>query len=138
MADERISFVAFARIVVDAVEAAQLDYLIGGAVAVWAWGEPRTTQDFDLVIHLPGSRIRLLSEELEKRRMLVPRGFCWIYSCNRRATCLSTPFTSTAGTKQSCFSFAQETIFARRHWNGAAWSTSVIRSVASTYTRRMT
>ena len=62
----------FARIVLDAIEAAQLDYCIGGAVAVWAWGEPRTTQDFDLVIHLPGNRIRLLSQELEKRRMLVP------------------------------------------------------------------
>lgn len=72
MPSERIPFLAFARIVLDAIEAAQLDYCIGGAVAVWAWGEPRTTQDFDLVIHLPGNRIRLLSQELEKRRMLVP------------------------------------------------------------------
>ncbi len=72
MSSERISFLAFARLVLDAIEATQLDYCIGGAMALWAWGEPRTTQDFDLVVHLPGNRIRLLSQELEKRRMLVP------------------------------------------------------------------
>jgi hypothetical protein len=72
MSTPAVSFLDFARLVLDALEAAQIDYLIGGAVAVWAWGEPRTTQDFDLVIHLPGERIRQLSQELEKRRMLVP------------------------------------------------------------------
>lgn len=72
MATEQLSFVAFARLVVDALEASEITYLIGGAVAVWAWGEPRSTQDFDLVIHLPGTRIRRLSQELEQRRMLVP------------------------------------------------------------------
>ena len=72
MSSERISFLAFTRLVLDAIEATQLDYCIGGAMALWAWGEPRTTQDFDLVVHLPGNRIRLLSQELEKRRMLVP------------------------------------------------------------------
>ncbi|MBP7960660.1 MAG: hypothetical protein KBG20_10530 [Caldilineaceae bacterium] len=72
MPSERISFLAFSRLVLDALDAAKLDYCIGGAVALWAWGEPRTTQDFDLVVHLPGNRIRLLSQELEKRRMLVP------------------------------------------------------------------
>jgi len=69
---ERLSFVAFARLVVDALEACEITYLIGGAVAVWAWGEARTTRDFDLVIHLPGERIRQLSQELAARRMLVP------------------------------------------------------------------
>lgn len=72
MAEEKISFVAFARLVVDALEACEITYLIGGAVAVWAWGEPRSTQDFDLVIHLPGQRIVQLSQELAARRMLVP------------------------------------------------------------------
>ena len=69
---ERLSFVAFARLVVDALEACEITYLIGGAVAVWAWGEARTTRDFDLVIHLPSERIRQLSQELAARRMLVP------------------------------------------------------------------
>jgi hypothetical protein len=72
VAEPRLSFVAFARSVIDALQASDITYLIGGAVAVWAWGEPRTTQDFDLVIHLPGTRIRRLSQELAERRMLVP------------------------------------------------------------------
>jgi hypothetical protein len=72
MAEERLSFVAFARTVLDALEACEIIYLIGGAVAVWAWGEPRSTQDFDLVINLPGTHVRRLSQELERRRMLVP------------------------------------------------------------------
>lgn len=45
MAHQQIEFDEFARLVLDALKAAQLDYLIGGAVAVWAWGEARTTQD---------------------------------------------------------------------------------------------
>lgn len=72
MAHKQIEFGDFARLVLDALEAAQLDYLIGGAVAVWAWGEPRTTQDFDVVVNLPGSHIVRLSQELAQRDMLVP------------------------------------------------------------------
>ena len=72
MTHNRIGFLDFARLVIDALEAADVTYLIGGAVAVWAWGEPRTTQDFDLVIHLPLERIASLSRALEQRRMLVP------------------------------------------------------------------
>ncbi|MCX7789776.1 MAG: hypothetical protein N2378_03975, partial [Chloroflexaceae bacterium] len=66
------TFNAFVREVVDALEAAQVDYLIGGAVALWAWGEPRTTADLDLVIHLPLEAMAALSQELERRHMLVP------------------------------------------------------------------
>ena len=65
------SFEEFIRIVIDTLEATELDYLIGGAVAVWAWGELRFTQDLDVVINLPGTRIVQLSEELAKRNMLV-------------------------------------------------------------------
>lgn len=72
MTHDRIGFLDFARLVIDALEATDVTYLIGGAVAVWAWGEPRTTQDFDLVIHLPLERIASLSRALEKRCMLVP------------------------------------------------------------------
>ncbi len=43
------------------VEATEIDYLIGGAVAVMAWGESRTTHDLDLVINLPGTSIVQLS-----------------------------------------------------------------------------
>jgi len=62
----------FARIVIDALDATEVDYLIGDAVAVWAWGELRTTRDLDIVVNLPGTRIVQLSEELSKRKMLVP------------------------------------------------------------------
>ena len=72
MAQKPITFIDFARQVLDAVEATELEYLIGGAVAVWAWGEARTTQDFDLVINLPPQRIVRFSKELEKQGMLVP------------------------------------------------------------------
>lgn len=67
-----ISILAFARLVLDALDATQLEYMIGGSFALYAWGEVRTTRDFDLVVHLPGQKIRRLSQELEKRQMLVP------------------------------------------------------------------
>ncbi len=71
MAD-RIGFFHFARLVVDAIEATGLEYLIGGSVAVWAWGEPRTTMDVDLVVLLPATHVRRLAEELTRRSMLLP------------------------------------------------------------------
>jgi len=46
--------------------------MIGGAVASWAWGEPRATLDLDLVVAIPLDSVERLSEELEKRDMLVP------------------------------------------------------------------
>lgn len=72
MSKLEVTFDEFARSVIDALEAIDLEYLIGGAVAVAAWGEPRTTRDFDVVINLPGDRINHLSQELAKRAMLVP------------------------------------------------------------------
>jgi hypothetical protein len=67
-----VSFAQFTRLVVEALDAAKVDYMIGGSVGLWAWGEPRTTQDVDLVIHLPIERVYELSQELRKRGMLVP------------------------------------------------------------------
>ncbi len=66
------SFVDFVKLVLDALDAANVDYLIGGAVALAAWGDPRTTRDLDLVVDLPLESIADLSRELEKRDMLVP------------------------------------------------------------------
>jgi hypothetical protein len=42
------------------------------AIAEWAWGEPRATQDIDIVINLPVKAVGRFSKELEKRNMLVP------------------------------------------------------------------
>ncbi len=72
MTDPNMDFGDFMRLVLDALEVAGVEYLIGGAVAVWAWGEARTTRDFDLVVNIPFENIPLLSQELEKRDMLVP------------------------------------------------------------------
>jgi len=62
----------FARLVVDALEAAGAQYMLGGALAVAAWAEARSTQDVDLVVSLPLERFQALSAELAKRDMLIP------------------------------------------------------------------
>jgi len=72
MVDDKDDIAEFARIVIDALEAADVTYLIGGSIAVWKWGQARTTQDFDAVLDLQGDRIVRLSQELEARQMLVP------------------------------------------------------------------
>jgi hypothetical protein len=72
MMDEQSGFPEFARLVLDALTAADIEYLIGGSVALWAWGMERTTKDFDLVVNLPFEQIYRLSKELERRNMLVP------------------------------------------------------------------
>jgi hypothetical protein len=58
------------RVVLEAIKAVGVDYLIGGSVAAWAWGDSRITRDFDLVIDLPLDRVHALSDELEKRGMI--------------------------------------------------------------------
>ena len=70
--ETELEFSDFIRLVLNALEAAHLTYLIGGAVAVWAWGDVRTTRDLDVVIELPIEQIASLSQELKKRDMLVP------------------------------------------------------------------
>jgi len=72
MSETFVGFAAFVRLVIDAIEAADLDYLLGGAVASWAWGEPRATQDLDVVLSIPVESIGKLSKELEVRNMPVP------------------------------------------------------------------
>lgn len=62
----------FARLIVDALEAAGVEYLLGGSVALWAWGEMRTTMDVDVVVSLPDQTIERFSAELMKRDMMVP------------------------------------------------------------------
>src|SRR5688572_28490456 len=72
MTKQVLDIVGFLRLVLEALKAAHVDYLIGGAIAEWAWGEPRATQDIDIVINLPIGSVGKLSKELEKRGMLVP------------------------------------------------------------------
>lgn len=72
MTNQVLDIVGFLKLVLEALKAAHIDYLIGGAIAEWAWGEPRATQDIDIVINLPIESVSKLSRELEKRDMLVP------------------------------------------------------------------
>lgn len=67
-----LDITGFLKLMIEALDAADVDYLIGGAIAEWAWGEPRATQDLDFVIDLPIESIGKFSKELEKRDMLVP------------------------------------------------------------------
>ncbi len=50
MNDDYLSFENFLKMILSVLEKAGIDYMIGGAVAVWPWGEPRSTQDIDIVI----------------------------------------------------------------------------------------
>ena len=70
--DPEQEFGSFVREALDALEEAGVQYLIGGAVAVWGWGEARTTRDFDVVVDLPLEQMAGLSDSLRVRRMLVP------------------------------------------------------------------
>jgi hypothetical protein len=72
MSEQPLDYLDFVRLVLDALQTAGVEYLIGGAVAAWAWGEPRSTLDLDLVVDLPVDAIGKLSREFEKRDMLVP------------------------------------------------------------------
>jgi hypothetical protein len=72
MNDDILDFEDFIRLVLEALESAGVEYMIGGAVAAWAWGEPRSTLDLDLVANIPLEVIGDLSRELKKRDMLVP------------------------------------------------------------------
>jgi hypothetical protein len=70
--DQPLDITSFLKLILDALKVSGVEYLIGGAIAEWAWGEPRATQDLDLVINLPIKAINKFSKELEKRDMLVP------------------------------------------------------------------
>src|SRR5215216_6172866 len=72
MKNKSLDIAGFLKLVIEALNAAGIDYLIGGAIAEWAWGEPRATQDLDLVVKIPIKSINKLSKELEKRDMIVP------------------------------------------------------------------
>jgi len=72
MNDQPLDIVSFLQSVIGALNDAGVDYLIGGAIAAWAWGEPRATQDLDLVVNIPLEAVNRLSDELKKRDMLVP------------------------------------------------------------------
>src|SRR6266496_5588640 len=72
MKNKPLDIVSFLKLVIEALNAAGVEYLIGGAIAEWAWGEPRATQNLDLVVNIPLKSVNKLSKELKKRDMLIP------------------------------------------------------------------
>ncbi|HSL45498.1 MAG TPA: hypothetical protein VK897_18835 [Anaerolineales bacterium] len=72
MTTKPLDIAGFLRLVIDALNAAKVEYLIGGVIAEWAWGEPRATQDLDLVVKIPIKSVNKLSKELEEKDMLIP------------------------------------------------------------------
>jgi hypothetical protein len=64
MKNKPLDIAGFLKLVIEALNAAGVDYLIGGAIAEWAWGEPRATQDLNLVVKMPIKAINKLSKEL--------------------------------------------------------------------------
>ena len=72
MNEQLLGYADFVKLVIEALEVIGVEYLIGGSVAAWAWGEPRSTLDLDLVVNIPLESASLLSQELAKRGMLVP------------------------------------------------------------------
>jgi hypothetical protein len=72
MKNKPLGIASFLKLVIEALNDAGVEYLIGGAIAEWAWGEPRATQDLDLVVKIPIKAINKLSKELKKRDMLMP------------------------------------------------------------------
>lgn len=72
MKDQPLDITGFLKLMLESLEAAGVEYMIGGAIAEWAWGEPRATQDLDIVIKLPVKAAGRLSRELKKRDMLIP------------------------------------------------------------------
>jgi hypothetical protein len=67
-----LSFEEFLKRILIALKNAGIDYMIGGAVALWPWGEPRSTQDLDIVIHLGLEQVNTLSKELKKIEIYLP------------------------------------------------------------------
>jgi len=72
MPADELDIARFARVVIDALEAAEIEYLLGGSMALWAWGGARSTMDVDLVVRIPDDHVEILCGELMKRRMMVP------------------------------------------------------------------
>jgi len=89
--------------VIEALGAAEVDYLIGGAIAAWAWGEPRATQDIDLVVNIPIEATGKLALELEKRGMLVPPDVILDAILEERADIPISPIQATTGFKADLY-----------------------------------
>jgi hypothetical protein len=67
-----IDLVSAFRAVVDALESAEIDYLVVGSTAAAAWGVARTTRDVDLVALMSASNVQDLVGRLDADSFYVP------------------------------------------------------------------
>jgi hypothetical protein len=72
MSNDFLSFEEFLAMILNVLDKTGIEYMLGGAIAVWPWGEPRSTQDVDIVIHLKAEQVPKLSEELKKVEIFLP------------------------------------------------------------------
>jgi len=72
--EEHAELVDLVRSLVDALEAADLPYALGGAIALAAWSEPRATKDVDLTIFVEEGELEPAFAALETAGLDVPRG----------------------------------------------------------------
>lgn len=103
MPEEILAYRDFIKLVLAALEAADVPYMIGGAVAAWAWGEPRATRDLDVVVHVPIEAVNQLSEELAARDMLVPVDIILYHLLDDRADIPLEPIHMHSGYKADIY-----------------------------------
>jgi hypothetical protein len=71
MNEKPLDLAEFLRLMIGAFESTGIEYMIGGAIASWVWGEPRATQDLDIVVDIPFEAVSGLSNELKARDVKV-------------------------------------------------------------------
>ena len=80
-----------------------MDYLVGGSLALAAWGEPRSTLDVDLVVNLPVEQMPRLSEALARRGILLPADLMLDLWLERRGDVALVAYHTVAGFKAELF-----------------------------------
>ncbi|MEA2008454.1 MAG: hypothetical protein U9O54_04995 [Chloroflexota bacterium] len=85
MPEKTLEYAQFVKLVLAALESVGIPYMVGGAVAAWAWGEPRATRDLDVVVKIPFESANRLSKELKTRDMLVPADIIMDYLMDDRS-----------------------------------------------------
>ncbi len=117
MSAHLIDFAGYVKLVLEALEAAGVEYMIGGAVASWAWGEPRATMDLDLVADIPLTRVESLSRELEKRDMLVPADIILSTILETRADLPINAIHLHTGLKADIFPMREHDVLRQQAWS---------------------
>jgi len=83
--------------------ASQVDYLLGGSLALAAWGEPRSTLDVDLVVNLPVEQMPRLSQALARHGILVPADLMLDLWMEQRGDVALAAYHPVAGFKAELF-----------------------------------